>query len=452
MLFVTIVFILIQFVLAVAAPARFIYFSLWVQTIPYWWNFDVQISFETPIGRLNVVAMQGFGFLLACLFVIVPHISRLGPQIARYKWHSAFLIFCVLSLAYAPSTVFGLRTIAKLAAPFLFLLAVGLVINTDQEIRKTLQAIMGSGAVILFLALLARMLGVDSDPNVHTTGVSGLGPPGMGPPVFSAHMLPVAMLSLATYLCMPNSRNLLIVMLAAAAILAAIQRTSAGALYIGFAVILFFGTHGVWRVILPTLGFVGFPALLVFSDTFRRRMFFDATSTADLLSDPAKALGQLNTSGRSALWDTVLKRFFYPHPITGSGIGSTQDFLYGIAKVGATVVHSEYIRLLCEVGIVGLTLFVFAAFAYLARLRKLVVESRSNSVRLPALASMGSLIAYLVFFSTDNGIDYVSQLGIYVFAMIAVAENSLAREPSTVQTQPAAATLLPGRPFPNLLN
>src|SRR5271165_4202072 len=159
MLFVTLIFILIQFVLALADAPRFVYFSLWVQTIPYWWNFDVQITFDTPVGPLNLVAMQLFGFLLACLFVIVPQFDRAFAMAKIYRWHLLFLGFCLISLAYAPSPAYGFRTIAKLVAPLAFLIVVLTVIKSSEEFRKTRNAVLGSGAVILGLALFARAAG-----------------------------------------------------------------------------------------------------------------------------------------------------------------------------------------------------------------------------------------------------------------------------------------------------
>jgi hypothetical protein len=448
MLLVTAILILIQLVVAGIAPARFVLLSLWIQTIPYTWNWDTQSVFQTPIGPLNVVAMQLFGFVLACLVAVVTQIDRTSLQIRNCKWHIAFIAFCLLSILYAPSAVYGLRMIAKLLGPLLFMIAILSVTNSEAELQNMQRAIFGSGVIILALALYARAAGISSDPNFSMTGLSGLGPPSMGPPVFSAHMLPVAMLALATYLCKPRTTTLILLIASSAGIVAALQRTSAGALYLGFSTILFFGTRGVRRLLLPILPVLGLPALILFSATFRERMFFGDASPQELLANPTKALASVNGSGRFGLWDIMLRKFFDPSPITGSGIGSTQDYLYTAA--GAGVVHSEYVRLLCEVGIAGLVLFVVAAISYLLRLRTYVARSNGESTRVPALAALGSLVAYLVFFSTDNGIDYVSQFGIYVFALIAIAikSNQLAKVTYAHEEMPSS---MPAPAFPNLL-
>jgi O-antigen ligase len=366
----------------------------------------------------------------------------------RYKWHLAFIFFCMLSLIYTPSVAYGVRMIAKLMGPFLFMIAFLSCIKTREELQKALNAILGSGAILVGLALFARAAGMDFDPNGAQTGIAGLGPPSMGPPVFAAHMLPVAMLALSTYLCRPRASMLIFTIVCAGAVLGALQRTSAGALYLGFSAILLLGTRGIWRLLLPAAGVVGLPALMVLSDTFRRRMFYGNSGSQELLDDPAKALTKVNSSGRSELWDTMLGKFFSPHPTIGSGIGSTQDFLYSRAGVG--VVHSEYVRLLCEVGVIGLVLFATAALSYMWMLRKDTSFSNDSLLRIPALAGIGGMVSYLVYCSTDNAFDYVSQFGIYVFSLVAIAQR--ARQLGT----PAAEDLgeLPVKrayPFPNLI-
>ncbi len=452
MLLATMILVLVQLAVAVASPARFIYLSLWIQTIPYTWNWNAQTVFDTPLGPLNVVAMQMFGFCLACLLVIGSHFDQAMAQAKHYKWHLAFIGFCMVSLVYASSTAYGLRMIAKMLGPFLFMIAILGVIRSELELRKMQYAILGSGLILVGLALFARAIGINSDPNAVNTGLSGLGPPGMGPPVFSAHMLAVAMLAFAAYVIEPRMSRLPLVFVSALAIVAALQRTSAAALYLGFSAILFFGTRGIWRLVLPILALLGLPTLLVFSATFRSRMFMGDANSEALLADPLKALGSVNGSGRFGLWDNMLQRFFDPHPIVGSGIGSTQDYLYSQSVAGAGVVHSEYVRLLCEVGVVGLVLFILAAISYLLRLQRYSAKSNGAPLRIASLAAIGGVVAYLVFFSTDNGFDYVTQFGIYVFALIAIADKSRQLASTAAGHEKAEALRPTGSLFPNLMN
>jgi hypothetical protein len=448
MLFITLIFVVVQCVLAVISPNRCIVFSLWTQTIPYTWNWDTQLVYETPIGPLNVTAMQLFGFCLACLLALLTRLPLAAEQLRFSRWHAVFIGFCLLSLIWASSGAYGFRMVAKLLGPFLFLTTVLTVVNTESVLRQMRIAILGSGVILVILALYARAIGADSDPNAINTGLAGLGPPSMGPPVFSAHMLPVAMLAFALFIRKPNLPMLLMTTVSALAIIAALQRTSAGALYLGFAAILFFGTGGMWRIFLPAAGIVCVPALMIFNSTFRKRMFYGDATSDTLLADPSKALSSVNSSGRFDLWGSMLQRYFDPHPAVGSGAGATQDYFY--SHGGGGVIHSEYVRLLCEVGVAGLTLFAVTMFSYFWRVRRSARTPGGAPFRVSiSLAATGALVSYAVYCSTDNAFDYVTQFGIYVFGLAAMAIKYEALV--KVECDSSEARDFSGLPFPNLL-
>ena len=449
MLLVTVLIILIELAVAVSSPVRFVLLSMWVQTIPYTWNWDAQLVFDTPVGPLNVIAMQLFGFCLCCLVIIFSRFEKVVAQFKIYRWHLPFIGFALLSMVYAPSTAYGFRMIAKLLGPVLFLIVVIISISSLDEMQKFRRAVLGSGVILLGLALYARAMGYDSDPNAIQTGFAGLGPPSMGPPVFSAHMLPVSMLAFASFVSRRRAVMLVFALICGASILTALQRTSAGALYLGFSVILFFGTRGIWRLLLPSIGVVGLPLLMVFNETFRRRMFFGKAGSQELLDDPTAALGKINTSGRSGLWSNMLDRFFDPHPFIGSGVGATQDALYSRTTGASGVAHSEYVRLLCEMGLTGLLLFAVMAIAYVLMLRKLTASSNGVLQRTLALGAIGSLLTYLVYCSTDNAFDYVTQFGIYVFGLIGASLT--AQQLALPEIRSAEHTVHATNLFPNLL-
>jgi hypothetical protein len=209
--------------------------------------------------------------------------------------------------------------------------------------------------------------------------------------------------------------------LAAFCVIGAFQRTSAAALFIGCSVITLLGTRGFVRLLLPISGVVGLPLLIVFNANFRQRMFFDASDSEALLKDPLGALQAINGSGRFSLWDEMLARFYTPHPAIGSGIGATQDFLYSRSAIGQGVVHSEYVRLLCELGVVGLILFTVAMLSYLITLMRSPAPPSPSVARAYTLAAIGGLVTYLIYMATDNSFDYVNQFGAYIFALIGLA-------------------------------
>lgn len=195
-------------------------------------------------------------------------------------------------------------------------------------------------------------------------------------------------------------------------------------------------------MILPTMGLIGLPALFLFSETFKNRMFYGTKGidAQTLLADPGQILGHLHGSGRFSAWPLILDKFFYPSPAVGSGLGATQNFFYSQIGGGLGVIHSEYVRLLSEVGIFGLSLFLIAASAYLYRLRDTYRRAPQSDAGKYALAAIGGLVGYLIFMATDNAFDYVNGVGIYVFGLIAMSEKARELESRAEDSLPIAVS------------
>jgi hypothetical protein len=100
---------------------------------------------------------------------------------------------------------------------------------------------------------------------------------------------------------------------------------------------------------------------------------------------------------------------------------------------------------------VGLILFVLALISYFWRLRTYASKFNRDSQRIPALAAIGSLVTYAIYCSTDNAFDYVSQFGIYVFGLVAIAVKAGELASPAVQGEVAEALTSPAPLFPNLM-
>lgn len=425
--------------LAFVAPFGFVIAALLTGALPT--SLGAEQVFSTPIGRLDVAALRLFAVMAGSMVVVLFHARRISPYLARVAPHLLFLLLCVVSLAYAAAPVYGLRMLAKLITPLLFLLALLVSTSTVRQLELVARAILASGISIVLLAVLTRIVGVNADPRFNL--------PGMGPSVFSAHLMIVCMLALATFSAARQRRLLVLAAVFIACIVAALTRITIVAVFVGASAIALLALQGPARVLLPLAGLVAGPALFLLSDRFRARMFIDAqgVSAGSVLQNPVDALVNVRGSGRFALWDDVLTRFYEPHPLFGSGIGTTQDFLYG-SSGGIGVAHSEYVRLLCEVGSVGLLLFVVAMAWYGWRAAQGATRATDPQLRRYHWAAAGAVACYLVYIATDNGLDYVNQLGIYVFAMLGLSEKAREFVAVTTMTRPTAARRTP---LPNLL-
>ncbi len=413
----------------------------------------------TVLGRMDLSAVRLLGLWIASLLVIMPNLCQAGRYSLRYRWHLLFLVFAMLSLVWAPSAAYGSRMIVKLTAPFLFLLLILLTCSSWQDLRRLQHTMVLSGILATVVAVLAVLGGYSS----FSTQL-GLGVPGLGPAATSANLAVLTVLALAFLRTSPGWKAAALIGVFAAACVAGFTRITIAGLLLGFTAVLWVSCKGLIRWLTPLAGVASVPTLFLFSDIFRQRMFKNGgdISLDLLLKNPAAALDNIHGSGRFEAWSYVLNNFFKPNPFFGSGVGTTQSYFYTHAT-GLNVIHSEYIRLLAEVGIGGVALMGVAVAAYVIRLARTYRASSTHEGRAYSLAALGGLVVYVIFMATDNAIDYVTSCGIFVFALIAMSEkareleavNSRARAQETQASAPAALPVedigfgpMPSRRFP----
>lgn len=406
-------------VLAFFSPLLLICVALGTGALPV--SLGSEGLMASDFGRLDLYSIRVFGLWLASVLLILPAFTRLIDYGSRFRWHLAFLCFVVVTLIWSPSLLYGARMVAKLTAPFLFMMLVLVSVSSWTALRSMERAMFFSGILAVVLSVGAVVAGYAT-----VNSLVGLGIPGLGPAGTSAHLAILTMLALATARTGEAPAAYWVIALCfGAAVIAGFTRITIAGLFIGIAVVLWLSTPGWFRWMMPLAGVASVPALFLFSETFRRRMFKnqEGISLNMLTQDPSTALDQIHGSGRFDHWAHVMKTFFEPNPLFGSGVGTTQHFFY-THQLGLSVIHSEYVRLLAEVGLVGTGLLVVAVLAYAVRLTGTYRRARTGRTRTYALAALGSLVLYLVFMATDNAIDYVSSAGLYVFGLIAMSEKA----------------------------
>ena len=171
------------------------------------------------------------------------------------------------------------------------------------------------------------------------------------------------------------------------------------------------------------LAYMGAMMALVTVPEFSKRMFFDSKGLdAEKLAFAPHAVdvSKIDSSGRFSLWERVLNKFFWPNPLIGSGLGSTQQWLYA-SDERVKVEHSEYVRLLSDVGIIGLGLYLTALLTTMALTWRAYSFAPTRMARYFAMAAFSSIPAYLVCMGFDNVLNYVLAAGQYPLAFSGIA-------------------------------
>lgn len=404
--------------LAITWPMGLIYFSLLTGALPVTFGKGGQLGGD--FGRIDLYAIRLLGLWVAALIVVLFNIQRLPKYLTQYKFHALFLFFSIVALSWAPSIVYGTRMVAKLMAPYLFLLLLLAVVSTRKQIERIEWLMLLTGVLAILVEVASWLAGYRFE------GKTGLGIPGLGPAPSSAHLAILSMLAFSGFRHSGSRTHLVLTICFAGAAAAGFTRITIAGMFLGFSMIMFLSSSGILRYALAFCSMAALPAVFFLNDVLRYRMFKggEIPSLDVLANDPSVALDSVHGSGRFDAWGNVLEMFFFPNPFFGSGTGTTQHYFYTHPEHGLNAIHSEYIRVLAELGMFGFALLVVAFGAYLMKMWITYKTSRSANAKKYSLAAMGGILVYFIFMSTDNAIDYVTSSGIYVFTFIALSEKS----------------------------
>lgn len=132
----------------------------------------------------------------------------------------------------------------------------------------------------------------------------------------------------------------------------------------------------------------------------------DEVTATDIVRGNALSLDNIDTNGRDALWEFVLDRFYDGHELCGSGLGVAGRYIKDLwikKESGVAVMHNDYVQLLAETGLVGVSLLVLFYIFVIVKVMQYVVLQRSGYlVRLTGIMALSSMagIAFSMYF--DN--------------------------------------------------
>jgi O-antigen ligase len=366
-------------------------------------------------------------YLFVILSAVVVALLRVVPtllsQCLRYNGYVLFLLYCLASLLWTNDIEWGLRMLVKLAAPFMFFISMQSFIKNNHDVVLAERSIIIACLIVSMLAVI-NTLGngvIAPDDNMYNVRHNYLTAPFMSPANYSFFIGSGAILSLSNIF---NTRKLIyffLTILLSFFLFWSFVRISMFGLIAAFAlIIILLSKNIVIKILVPIVIIVVFITCFFTIDKFRTRMFKTDKITLEMISSAnGNDIDKLiYTSGRSALWRQVYREFVEQAPLVGKGIGSTDSWLE-MRKKGK--LHSEYLRILCDTGIIGLFLYLGAIFQFYILLIRNYFNSNDHTVRVYSARALAGLTFYLVTLATDNSLNYISEFSLYVFTFVAFA-------------------------------
>lgn len=376
-----------------------------------------------PNVTLFGIAPQALYLFLIMTAVVIASIPLLHAFLYFSKLNRFFLMFVIVSfvsLVWADDLGMALRMLAKLIAPLLFFLSAMVFFESDADLEVAERAIFCCCFAVLALALVNNLSGGslgDARGTSKWVARNYLTAPFMSPANFSFLIGCGATLAFGNFLYSKRFRYLFMTAVFSAAVAWAFTRIAMAGLIAAFAVCLFFQTKSIIvKVLLPGGIVCAFLVLFISVDSFRDRMFHDAewSTVNEAISSPNEMLDQLNTSGRGALWSMAADRFSDDNALVGAGLGAVDSWL--AQDFDSLRLHSEFLRVRYDLGFLGLVLYGLAILYFFF----LLIRIRSPSNKFVPI-SLAVLTFYTITLATDNTLNYVTEFGLYVYVLMAMA-------------------------------
>ena len=162
---------------------------------------------------------------------------------------------------------------------------------------------------------------------------------------------------------------------------------------------------------IPGLAVAGamFLSVVLFVPSVNEKFFGDdagTVSATDIVQGGALSMDNIETSGREYTWELILDEFYRGHELKGSGLSMSKSYLLNAflkKEIGIGLIHNDYVQLLADTGIIGVSLLVlFYISVILSVVRNVLLRRSTTLVKLTGIMALPSLagIAFCMYF--DN--------------------------------------------------
>lgn len=387
------------------------------------------VPFSLFMPSLIIGGVNPQAALLLVFFLLLMAASLMQPQKLIITIQKSYLlfIFLLLSLAsmlWTQSIGEGLGMTIKYATPFLLVVFVLSVVRSQKDLIRIDKSIIICGIILIVLGVINKLLGDPLDVGKKYSGTLILVAPHMSPAPYSFLLAICALLSQANYLHGKKKVWLALFLLFYVGVMFAFVRISMVALLFSSMILYGVAKRNIYITYVAPI-VASFIAIfsVMFIKPLRDRMFFNGSQEVDFslaISNFQLFLTAINTSGRTALWQSAFEYFDKVNIYLGAGSGSADSWVKH--NTGALALHCDFLRIYFDLGLIGLVLFLLSHWQLLrvACLKPKNSENRSIHNKYKSL-SVAAMLFYMITLFTDNTLNYVANIGMYLFAFIAIS-------------------------------
>lgn len=200
-----------------------------------------------------------------------------------------------------------------------------------------------------------------------------------------------------------------------------VVRTGLGGLFISsvITIICLYRAKSAPYLLLAVVGTISIVTLI---PSVREKMFVESEKITfeDVSTGRNITSEDIRDNGRYELWEKSMKTLQRGKEFLGSGVGSTSEWLwnYHLRTNSPVLMHNDYVLILCDMGLVGLILFILFALLFIYNCIYALLNSYHLLwVRMSAILALGSFSGIVFAMGFDNvfGHSMTSLINPFIF-------------------------------------
>lgn len=198
----------------------------------------------------------------------------------------------------------------------------------------------------------------------------------------------------------------------------AVVRTGIGGVFLATSFFLFF--YYKLRAVPWLVGAATLAVMAIFLiPSVHEKMFMDDSMTISSVNSASINFKNIQSNGREAIWERNMARFFTPNPVSGAGLGESMEYTKNNFVV--KLIHSDYVQILCDMGLVGMLLFALFFLVIILKVVSVTWSYRSDDfVKLSGAMVLGSCAGVFFSMAFDNTVTYAQQCFVIPFIFIGI--------------------------------
>ncbi|OUN71485.1 O-antigen ligase family protein [Barnesiella sp. An55] len=351
------------------------------------------LAFSAPAG-LDLMAIRLMVLEIFCLVGLF--ICKRSPQWTPATiFYSIYILWLVVGLSYTPAPGYGFRVILKYLYPLLIMLFASAAVR-DKEVF--LKAGVGARMVaiisiaIAFIPYIGRLF-----PGVFWTGTAK-----------AINYISMCIFSLALfYYTKEKRKNLLLCILFMLPCILWVFRTSIMGTTLALMTFFFFKYKLKSLPVIFSV-FILFIVAVFTIPSVREKMFVNSENVSiEQFRQGEISKDDINSNARFSMWEHLENRFYDGKELTGSGVGSVQNYMYSnFVFGGLKVPHNDYVQILCDSGIIGVVLYLLVVLTVIIHSFIVYQNNSDVAIRMSAIIAGSSLAGVALTMYTDNVVNY----------------------------------------------